>query len=64
MRHAVKVGARSGHLVVRKFFGTVLGRRQWECECDCGGEIVLSTMALVAKNVRSCGCKGDSNGPK
>lgn len=28
----------------------------WNCECDCGGSIVVSGGSLTSKNTRSCGC--------
>ena len=31
-------------------------RRSWNCACDCGGKIVVSTYKLREEVVRSCGC--------
>lgn len=28
----------------------------WRCECDCGGETVLSCGSLTGGNTKSCGC--------
>lgn len=30
--------------------------RFWECRCDCGSSVVLSSTALVKAQSRSCGC--------
>jgi len=29
----------------------------WECSCDCGGTIRLSSKRLLNKDNRSCGCR-------
>lgn len=34
----------------------------WNCLCDCGNEVVLTTSALTSGNTKSCGCyKKDRN---
>lgn len=31
-------------------------RRAWNCKCECGNEIVATTMDLRSGDVKSCGC--------
>ncbi len=59
-------GKRFGRLMVikqmpvRRVFGK---SRQvmWECQCDCGGTILVSTSHLKAGYYRSCGCLQQAN---
>ena len=36
----------------------------WECKCDCGNIVYVSTSRLRSKNVQSCGCGKRSIGEK
>lgn len=53
-----RVGQRFGRLVVLRLgVGRVAGGGvRWVCRCDCGNEKVVNGPAMVAGNVRSCGC--------
>ena len=53
------VKKRFGRLVVKKFFDTILGKRQWECDCDCGDATIVPTRDLTTGKTSSCeGCRG------
>jgi hypothetical protein len=54
----VAIGDRFGRLVVIASCATRTkhGFRQWECECDCGAAVVLSTNSLRTGHTTSCGC--------
>ena len=45
---------RFGKLTVKKFVGMDNHRSQWECECECGNTIVMSSNNLW--KTKSCGC--------
>lgn len=32
-------------------------KRIWECKCECGNTVYVSTANLTTKHVQSCGCK-------
>lgn len=32
------------------------GRRQWSCECECGGKVLVGSGSLLGGHTRSCGC--------
>ena len=60
-------GKRFGRLFVvkrseSKFYGTKKRQKytMWECECDCGKKIIVSSTHLLRKNycTVSCGCYG------
>ena len=54
-------GSRFGRLLVLAE-GPLLPRKgespihSWRCLCDCGTEITVPTVRLVAKQTKSCGC--------
>lgn len=51
-------GARYGRLVVVKL-SNLRGpsqRIKWDCVCDCGGEISVTSNALIRGATKSCGC--------
>jgi hypothetical protein len=49
-------GSRSGRLTVVKFAGKRGPSRHWECRCDCGATVWVTTGNFRAGHVRSCGC--------
>lgn len=53
-----RVGQRFGRLVVLELAEgrTAGGGVRWRCRCDCGNEKVVNGGAMVAGNVKSCGC--------
>lgn len=50
------INIRFDKLIVIKKIGTVNGRIQWECICDCGNYSHPTTNDLISGNSRSCGC--------
>lgn len=51
------IGKRSGKLVAVEEVGQDSRRNiLWECQCDCGGIIIVAAWNLNNKHVRSCGC--------
>lgn len=48
-------GVRFGRLTVLNGAGSGGGRRLWNCRCDCGNEIVVSSKHL-GRGTFSCGC--------
>lgn len=50
------VGQRFGRLVVLTVYGRKKNRVLWECRCDCGNTIKVSTGNLTRGITRSCGC--------
>jgi hypothetical protein len=62
-RHRPLEGYRVGRLTVMEHVGkNEQGAHLWRCECDCGGEKVSSSVLLVRRKVKSCGCY--KRGPK
>lgn len=55
-----KTGHRFSRLLVIRHVGRNKHRHsQWECQCDCGKRIVVSSCALATGNTKSCGCLND-----
>lgn len=51
------VGSRFGRLLVIERSGsTPDNRARWRCQCDCGGEVFVSSANLKKGSVSSCGC--------
>ena len=52
------IGQRFGKLVVEKRVGHIFGKRDiyWNCKCDCGNYVDVSTQCLRGGNTKSCGC--------
>ena len=51
------IGHKVGRLTVREEVAGTGKRRQWLCDCECGGTTVLPRFAIKgAKPTRSCGC--------
>jgi hypothetical protein len=54
------VGKQFGYLTVMKFVGSrVIGgisRRLWQCQCDCGSIVEITSGNLGSGNSTSCGC--------
>ena len=45
-----------GRLLVTNEAPNVNGRTAWECICDCGKKVVVTTHSLRRGNTKSCGC--------
>lgn len=51
------VGKRFGRLTVVSYFGkTEYGSLKWNCQCDCGNEVVVFGNLLKSGHTQSCGC--------
>lgn len=50
------INKRFGKLLVFGFKATNNDRAHWECLCDCGHSIVLTSKKLLSNNTKSCGC--------
>ena len=56
-KHRIKPGDRFGKLTVIEHIGfTPSKKRIWNCQCDCGNTIEVSTVALNGGRKTSCGC--------
>lgn len=54
---AVKENEKYGKLTTLKVVGRTKHRQKiWECLCDCGNIINVSSASLTTKNTKSCGC--------
>jgi len=52
-----RTGMRYGRLTAQKKVGNDRhGRALWQCVCDCGTPIVVSSCSLSTGNTASCGC--------
>lgn len=51
-----------GRLTVVRLFGTVRGRRHWECRCSCGTVKTFESSNLKRGNAVSCGCRSARHG--
>lgn len=49
-------GARFTKLVAVNYLYKVRRNNYWNCKCDCGHSIILSSKNLLSGRVRSCGC--------
>jgi hypothetical protein len=54
-------GERFGDITVDKLFEHRDGRMIWECTCDCGKSIYVSTAILRSGKKTHCGCKTEQN---
>lgn len=52
------VGQRFGRLTVIELLeeSDKFNRRLYRCRCDCGNEIITSSICLIGKHTSSCGC--------
>lgn len=52
------VGQRFGKLTVIELLeeSNKFKRRQYRCKCDCGNEIITSSICLIGGHTKSCGC--------
>ena len=50
------IGERFGRLVVIKAVGSEYAGIMWECICDCGKSIIVSSAELTGGHYKSCGC--------
>ena len=56
-RSSICVGDKFGRLtVVKKTKFKYFNSSVWECTCDCGNKVVVSSGALSSGNTLSCGC--------
>lgn len=55
-----RVGERHGRLTVIKY----VGGSKWQCACDCGNTVIVSTSNLTSGNSTSCGCFKRENSRK
>lgn len=53
-----RVGMKYGNLLVT-VRASSSGRPKWECICDCGNRVVVSSSNLATGNSTSCGCARD-----
>lgn len=44
-------------LTVIKYSKTENGQRLWQCKCECGNEVEVTTCNLTTGKVKSCGCR-------
>lgn len=66
------VGRRYGRLTVVAYDHSAYANlynisiiHKWLCQCDCGGNRIVSSNNLMSGNTRSCGClKKESNARK
>lgn len=49
-------GKRFGRLLVIKKAGTSVSGTMWECVCNCGKTVKVSSGRLISGNTESCGC--------
>ncbi len=47
---------RFGRLIVVNFIGIKGNYARWECECDCGSHVSVSSKNLRTGKTKSCGC--------
>ena len=50
-----------GRLTVINNTANTAHDRKWQCKCDCGNEIIVTTSNLKSGNTRSCGCLNTEN---
>lgn len=52
------IGQRYGKLTVINLLeeSDKFKRRQYKCRCDCGNEIIVSSICLISNHTHSCGC--------
>lgn len=56
-------GQRFGMLTVKRLIDINAERRAiWECQCDCGNIVEVSSHSLLSKSSTSCGCARRSSG--
>ena len=54
-------GNRYGKLTALEFSYMKNSHPFWECKCDCGNIVEVSTSALRSGNTKSCGCLTSEN---
>ncbi len=47
---------RFGRLIPIQHIGRNKRRSLWECQCDCGKKLIVSSSHLVSGHTKSCGC--------
>jgi len=50
------IGSRYGHLLVVQRSGSKNRKAVWECVCDCGKTVFVTSSHLETGNTKSCGC--------
>lgn len=56
------IGKQFGRLIVISEAGTNGRERKWNCQCQCGNIVAVSTSNLQAGHTKSCGCLDKSAG--
>lgn len=51
-----EAGNKYARLTVVKFDGMRKKQTTWQCQCECGGVVVVSGHSLRSGNTKSCGC--------
>lgn len=53
-----RTGTRFGRLIAKRFLGKPIGKTKpaWECECDCGNIVIVTSSNLATGHTTSCGC--------
>lgn len=52
------INKKFGRLAVISFYGNhpKQDRPAWNCKCDCGNHVIITTKSLNAGHNKSCGC--------
>jgi hypothetical protein len=53
-----------GTLLALRIVGNKGAYKAWQCLCDCGKTVVVSSNCLTTGNTKSCGCKRYSKPPR
>lgn len=58
LNHTIKdlTGQEFGRLKVISFNGRYSNNTWWNCHCDCGKDVVVSSRGLSTGSIKSCGC--------
>lgn len=51
-----EINNRYGKLIVKSFAYIRNGKAYWNCQCDCGREVVALGASLRSNKIHSCGC--------
>ena len=58
-----ETGNKYGRLTVIKFNGMHNKQASWQCQCGCGGTVVVTGHSLRGGNTKSCGCINKEGNP-
>lgn len=50
------INQRFGRLVVLNEVINNTSQRKWQCKCDCGAQVILTSHQLTSGHTKSCGC--------